>query len=615
VLSVAHGSISPDFGIVRGVSESRDRYFVEPHQLVEQNEQLSKIRQELEVAEQQIKYELISAVLRVVEMIDAGLDCLARLDVIFAKAAFATDFNGIIPTVQNDGRIEVRRYVHPILAIRDGKDSQDLVVPIDLHISTDQGSRALIISGPNGGGKTVALKAFGVAAILVKVAIPIPVASQTKFTPRIDFFDDILVEVGDGQSVTEGESTLMSRLNSCSRMISQVGGNSVDESYQKQTLVLLDELGGGTDPTAGAALAQAILERLLQSRNCHIVATTHSPQLKALSYESKDFHCASVLLKKDEETSSQFPTYQLEYGIIGDSYALSAASRCAPRLPEEVLSRAAELMSTLTSSSNNGNGDYMRALSDSLEKQLDTATVAAVKSEQTARDLISIRKAMISLASNYDQHLKSLEQRLERCYQELRSDPEATSLEVVGTSLAEVGLTRKKVKSEEDLLRERGLKLAPETYKFSEGESVVLVGGDFDGAIAKIATEAISASLSLEPGCVAVLPSVESWGSFSPDDDTSLGSSQSSANPLVLKRHQVAIWDYDSIWEDEDDDHRVERTSVKDKKMRLSILLSNLKSSSSPVARSTQEGSNNPYKSSRERKAATKVSKRGRRRK
>lgn len=598
-------AVSPDFGIVRGVAESRDRYYVEPHELVNLNDELAKVRQELAVSEQQIKYDLVQSVLRVADKIDAGLDNLARLDVIFAKAAFATDFHAVIPLVQDDGHIDVQRYVHPVLAIRDGRESTSSVVPIDLHLTADQGSRALIISGPNGGGKTVALKAFGVATILVKLAIPIPVILSST-VPRIDFFDDVLVEVGDGQSVTEGESTLMSRLNACSRLINRVNYPSeVNGSKKERTLVLLDELGGGTDPTAGAALAQAILEGLLQSETCHIVATTHSPQLKALSYDSNDFNCASVLLKTDDVTSSQLPTYQLQYGIIGDSYALSAASRCTPPLPDDVLSRAADLMATMTSSSGDVNGDYLRALSDSLEKQLESAKNAALSSEQTAQDLLSIRKAMISLASAYDQQLKTLEQRLDRCYQELRNDPNQRSLEIIGNTLTEVNVFRKKVKSEEELLREKGLRLVPENYKLAAGESVVIVGGDLDGTIAKVATD--TSLSSQDPDSVVVIPSLEAWNLGSPGINGAVG--PDSLAPIVLKRRQLAIWDYVSVYEDDDKDDLGIQTSVKDRRLKLNLLLSNLNSLTPTSARTSQvkkTSSFNSFKSSRERKAASK---------
>jgi len=259
------------------------------------------------------------------------MDILAKLDVVFAKASFGCDWDGVIPNEigNEEGRVQVQKFVHPILALgkKDVVNNDDAavstVVPVDLILpgkNDDGGSyQTLMISGPNGGGKTLALKSFGLVAMMVKLGIPITISKslddgRSSSSPDVivDFFEDVLVEVGDSQSISKQESTLMARLNALSNLIEKMSSASQSTSFSsgeeeqvhhnhqpKVSLVLLDELGGGTDPVAGSALAQSIMEKLMSINNgttCKLVATTHSPQLKALSIDDERFECASVLM-------------------------------------------------------------------------------------------------------------------------------------------------------------------------------------------------------------------------------------------------------------------------------------------------------------------------------
>jgi len=319
---------------------------------VELGDELIKVREEIAIDEEQILRRLVSVITQAAPLLDNCIDVMARVDVIFARAAFGHTLNGEMPEVFNNGVIDIKDFIHPVLALRN-LASKSSAVPIDLKLSGDQDSRALIISGPNGGGKTLALKSFGIASILSKVGIPIPVNKPVSrndgkdvIFPRVDFFREIHIEVGDQQNVDGGESTLMARLNSCSKIIHRLSSAKNGSDTQIHPLILLDELGGGTDPEAGSALARAILEEILETRTARIVATTHYPQLKAMSIENDLFGCASVLLESRPGIENEFkrPTFHLQYGIIGDSYALGAASRCVPSLPISVLDRAADLM-------------------------------------------------------------------------------------------------------------------------------------------------------------------------------------------------------------------------------------------------------------------------------
>jgi DNA mismatch repair protein MutS2 len=157
--------------------------------------------------------------------VDLAFDALARLDVIFAKAAFGLEWNGVIPEVGEDGKVNVHKFIHPVLAIEkqfetDNGLGPQKIVPIDLLMPGRGSYQALLISGPNSGGKTLALKSFGLAAALVKLALPITLAQVSDDDPVVvDYFRDIFAEIGDNQSLLSGESTLMARLNSLSALI------------------------------------------------------------------------------------------------------------------------------------------------------------------------------------------------------------------------------------------------------------------------------------------------------------------------------------------------------------------------------------------------------------
>ena len=200
---------------------------------------LAMIREEISALENEIQRTLISAMIRAAPAVECAFKALARLDVIFCKATFACEWNGVIPEVVEEGRVEVRSFIHPVLAIEKKIEADETlrpepVVPIDLILPGQGSYQALMISGPNSGGKTLALKSFGLAAIMVKLALPIPVAQFSNDNPVVvDFFRDINVEVGDNQSLKYGESTLMARLNALSALIEKSSAAASDcESFQ-----------------------------------------------------------------------------------------------------------------------------------------------------------------------------------------------------------------------------------------------------------------------------------------------------------------------------------------------------------------------------------------------
>ena len=526
---------------------------------------------------------------------------MARIDVIFARAAFGSTLNGIIPTVGCDGIVNIQSFVHPVLALEHNDKSP--VVPIDLVL--DSGSRSLIISGPNGGGKTLALKSFGVASMLTKIGLPIPTNGPTKANKeaRVDFFRDVLCEVGDQQNVAGGESTLMARLNHMSSIIHRVSTGT--STYP---LILIDELGGGTDPDAGSAIARAVLEKMMECPTASIVATTHSPQLKALSIEDDRFQCASVLLERsaaqDNKRGFKRPTFRLQYGIIGDSYALGAASRCEPALPDDVISRAAELMA----GNDEENADLFRAMMLSLEREQETAEAATLEAKMLVDETLQCRRATVALAQAYEEQFTRLENRLEEIYQHLKSDTSRSAFDIVGDSLSEIRHVRKRVLTQKELLAQRGLKMISASYQLKEGESVVIVQeGMWDGESARITMKD-----NLDANEIAVIPVLDEWGWAAGD-----GSDALQDEVLILKRSEVALWDYpdvDDPWGYGNMDDAPMTKSVSDSRSNLLNTLSKLSTPSQREQRASpptgQKGSNSAkFTSSRERKAASAATK------
>ena len=208
-----------------------------------QANKLTAIRDEIAILESQIQRTLIAAMTRSAPDVDLAFNALARLDVIFAKASFGLEWNGAIPEISEEGRINVHNFVHPVLAIekkfeKDNGSKPTPIVPIDLLLPGDDSYQALMISGPNAGGKTLALKSFGVVTVMVKLALPITLATVQNNSPVVvDFFQGIEVDIGDNQSLLSGESTLMARLNSLSALIEK---SSVDDNCKYRHLLMLN---------------------------------------------------------------------------------------------------------------------------------------------------------------------------------------------------------------------------------------------------------------------------------------------------------------------------------------------------------------------------------------
>jgi hypothetical protein len=565
---------------------------------INNHRQLATIREEISILEQQITNAMIASMIDAAPHVQRALRALARLDVIFARAAFACEWGGVIPEVRNESSINVKDFVHPVLAL--DKSIRD-VVPVDLFLP----GQVLMISGPNAGGKTLSLKSFGLAACFVKLGIPITVLRKPSedCKVRVDFFDDIFVQIGDNQDLIAGESTLMARLNACSALIQRMETTDVAGK-----LVLLDELGGGTDPFAGAALSTAILEKLCTDTMCKIVATTHSPQLKALSLDDERFQSASVLLESQEgdeneqnnilDSAKMKPTFKLHYGFATESYPLGAASRCKPSLPDDVIRRAAELMSK--GSDGDDTVEALRRHMIALEQERSTAKKLTEEAREMFNEVAEYKRDMIQKLQSSESDLSRLEARLNNIYETLSNDETRDSYELVGDGLSSLRLMRKAIKSEEELLSEKGLRRVSDTHSFYDNESVVIVAEgewQWQNAVVRI-NDNMDSSNNEET--ITVVPSL----------DLAFGVEETSQTLLSVKRKDLAVWDIpDADWGFQDQ-YAYGSTSYSERKKSSTNVLEILKQvgETKQTKARTVQTTTPSFTSARERKAAGKKS-------
>ncbi len=302
-------------GIVHGQSASGLTLFMEPMSVVRLNNELREVRAKESAEIQRILQMLSSKIAQAEEIIKGDLMIISRLDSIAAAARFSLDFECNAPEINDQGLIELNQARHPLL--------KEDPVPIDLKLGDDIST--LVITGPNTGGKTVALKTVGLLTLMTQSGLHIPAAANS--TAAV--FKNIFADIGDEQSIEQSLSTFSSHMHRIREFLAE---------SDNSTLVLMDELGVGTDPEEGAALGISILEKL-QQKNAVTIATTHYSQLKSYAYTTDEVENASV--EFDLETLK--PTYKLIMGVPGGSNAFEIALRLG--IPGEIIDRARTLLS------------------------------------------------------------------------------------------------------------------------------------------------------------------------------------------------------------------------------------------------------------------------------
>ena len=304
-------------GFVHDISNAGSTVFIEPISIFEMNNELNQLKIDENIEIEKILKELSSLFYPYIEQLKMDSDLIGKLDFIFAKAKFSNSLNAITPIINDKKEINLINARHPLI-------DKNKVVPISVNIGNT--FSVLLITGPNTGGKTVTLKTIGLLSCMACSGLNIPADEHSS----IYVFDEIYTDIGDDQSISDSLSTFSSHMTNIVEITKKVTQNS---------LVLVDELGSGTDPIEGANLAISILE-FFKNKKCITIATTHYQELKQYALVTNDFENASV----EFDVNTLSPTYKLLVGIPGKSNAFAISKKLG--LSDNIINKAKSLMSS-----------------------------------------------------------------------------------------------------------------------------------------------------------------------------------------------------------------------------------------------------------------------------
>jgi len=356
-------------GMVLDRSRTGATLFVEPDELVEASNELEEAAYEEKKEIDRILWTLTKAILNERKTILASVRALALIDLTFAKARFSVEYNMAAPKLDSDCRLKLRQARHPLLlrwiSKERGNRASDVigeVVPIDVRLGED--FDLLLVTGPNAGGKTVMLKTIGLLALMTQSGMHIPAGPDS----TVPVYKQVHADIGDEQSIQQNLSTFSAHMRQIVRILSRTNDG---------TLILLDEIGSGTDPTEGAALAVALLDKML-AKGGRIIATTHLGQLKSYAYSTARTQNASVQFDSD----TLAPTYRLLVGTPGSSNALAIAKRMG--LPKGVADKAKSLLA--------GETDGTTELINQVQMTREASERNRAETQQTLDEAKNVRK-------------------------------------------------------------------------------------------------------------------------------------------------------------------------------------------------------------------------------
>lgn len=360
-------------GLVHATSATGSTYFIEPISVVEANNDIKVLQGEEQDEIDRIIAELSADCAAYAEALSADYVTCTEINLYFAKSNLGAKMRGCIPELSDDGVIDLKKARHPLI-------DKKKVVPVDIKLGEDY--NALIVTGPNTGGKTVILKTTGLLSAMAMCGLMIPASDGSK----VSVFDNILVDIGDQQSIEQSLSTFSSHISNVVKIL---------DAANEKSLILMDELGSGTDPVEGAALAVSIIENMV-AKGSKLLVTTHYQELKLFAIETPGIENASC----EFDIATLQPTYRLIIGSPGKSNAFSISSKLG--ISDDIIKRANELVST----ENQRFEEVVAQLEASrreLEKQHDE--IEKLKNEQ-AEKVAELDKEIADLNSKKESELE-----------------------------------------------------------------------------------------------------------------------------------------------------------------------------------------------------------------
>lgn len=375
-------------GFIHDVSSTGQTIYLEPVEALQIN---NEIRQ-LESAEQReierILRELTAEVGKYSDTLERNIPIIARFDAIHARVKLGLNLGGNIPELSSDGHLNLIQAMNPNLMLKNRSLKEpEPVVPLNLELKPDE--LALVITGPNAGGKSVAMRTVGMLNLMLQSGFPIPVQPDSE----IPVLNGIYIDIGDDQSIENDLSTFSSRLQWMRTTLQKI---------KKNSLVLIDEAGSGTDPEEGGALFQAFVEKVIE-KGARVIVTTHHGSLKVFAHEHEKVVNGAMEFNQENLT----PTYRFKKGYPGSSYAFEIADRL--NLPKEVMTRARNLLGEKR--------DAMGDLLISLEEKMQ-------ESEQLKRDYEKRLKSIEKREKDYQEHQKNIKNKRKKILEKAYKDAE-----------------------------------------------------------------------------------------------------------------------------------------------------------------------------------------------
>lgn len=478
-------------GVIQGRSASGITAFVEPNAVVELNNELHELISDELIEIKRILGDLTDRLRRAMPLLENTIQILAELDLINAKSLLCVRLETTRPVLNDHGFVRLVKARHPILQMKINEykkaiyenenvsltEVPDKIIPIDFYIGDE--FNTLVITGPNTGGKTVALKTVGLLTLMMQCGLHIPAGDGSEMA----VFNQVFADIGDEQSIEQNLSTFSSHITRIKNIVRQV-----DES----SLVLLDELGAGTEPSEGAALGMAILD-YLHSRKVRTVATTHHDSLKAHVYSKEGMENASVAF----DLNTLRPTYELRIGLPGSSNALKIADRLG--LPKEIIDNAREHLnpSNIQIADLISNVEEMQKGLEEQKRVAEEKTTSASKTKQEHELLLSqlkskrkeIEKEALLEASKIIEKTKFL---MDNTIAELQKEKASTesirkTRQTISKAREEVATKIQKITYEgrpEDRINIEGRKPKPNELKI--GDNVYVKSLQFNGILTSL---------------------------------------------------------------------------------------------------------------------------------